>query len=147
VSELRQIVCPHDNAVNRVPADRLADNPKCGKCRTPLFTGAAIELNAEGFDKQLTQSHVPLLVDFWAPWCGPCRIMAPAYQKSAQLLEPQFRVAKVNTEEQPALTARFGIRGIPTLILFANGREVARQSGALTQPEQIASWARNQRQS
>jgi thioredoxin 2 len=144
VSDLKQIVCPHDNAVNRVPASRLTDHPKCGKCHQPLFVGTPLELTAQSFEKHSAQTQLPLLVDFWAPWCGPCNMMAPAYHKAAALLEPQFRLAKVNTEDNQALAARFGIRSIPTLILFANGREVARQSGALMQPEQIASWARSQ---
>jgi len=142
MSELRQIVCPHDDAVNRVPAERLADHPKCGKCHQPLFAAAPLELTTERFDRHLTQSAIPLLVDFWAPWCGPCKMMAPAYQQAARLLEPGMRVAKVNTEAEPALAARYGIRSIPTLILFANGQEVARQSGAMTSAEGIAGWAR-----
>src|SRR5437016_2287410 len=132
MSELRQIVCPHDDAVNRVPAERLADHPKCGKCHQPLFAGVPLELTTERFDRHLTQSGIPLLVDFWAPWCGPCKMMAPSYQQSASLLEPAMRLAKVNTEDHPALAARYGIRSIPTLILFKNGQEAARQSGALT---------------
>jgi len=143
LSELKQIVCPYDGAVNRVPADRLTEHPKCGKCHQPLFTGAPVELTAQSFEKHLTQSQIPLLVDFWAPWCGPCKMMAPAYQQAAGLLEPGMRLAKVNTEDQPSLAARFGIRSIPTLILFSNAKEVARQSGALTQAGPIAQWARS----
>jgi thioredoxin 2 len=139
-----QIVCPHDGAINRVPATRLADNPRCGRCSKPLFTGTPLELDESGFDRQIAQNHLPLLVDFWAPWCGPCRMMAPAFEKAARLLEPQLRLAKVNTEQVPALASRLGIRSIPTLILFSGGREAARQSGALTAPERIAAWARAQ---
>lgn len=137
-----QIPCPHDGALNRVPAARLAEDPRCGKCHEPLFQGAPLELDEAGFDRHLQKSQLPLLVDFWAPWCGPCRMMAPAFTKAAGLLEPRARLAKVNTEQQPALGARFGIRSIPTMILFAGGREIARQSGAMTNPEQIANWAR-----
>jgi thioredoxin 2 len=134
------IVCPHDGAVNRLPAARLTDQPRCGKCHQSLFESHPIELTDASFDRH-ARSELPLLVDFWAPWCGPCRAMAPAFEKAAGLLEPRMRLAKVNTEEAPELANRFGIRSIPTLILFAGGREVARQPGALTSAEQIARWA------
>ena len=112
--------------------------------RQPLFAGEPAELSASNFDRHLTQSQIPLLVDFWAPWCGPCRMMAPAFAKAAGLIEPRLRLAKVNTEDESGLGARFGIRSIPTLVLFAEGRELARQSGALTSAEQIARWAASQ---
>ena len=102
------------------------------------------EVNAQEFDQIVASSTVPVVADFWAPWCGPCRMMAPAFHAAAALLEPAVRIAKVNTEEEPDLAARFGIRSIPTLILFAGGREIARQSGAMNAPEQIARWARGQ---
>jgi len=139
-----QVLCPHDGAINRIPAARLRDAPKCGKCHAPLFAGEPLELDAPGFERQLAHGQLPLLVDFWAPWCGPCRMMAPAFHQAAGMLEPQMRLAKVNTEQQPELAARFGIRSIPTLILFAGGREVARHSGALTAAAQIAAWAGGQ---
>jgi thioredoxin 2 len=140
-AETLQVVCPHDGAINRIPASRLGDAPRCGRCRLALFSGAPLELNAAGFERQVGRDELPLLVDFWAPWCGPCRMMAPAFQQATALLEPRMRVAKVNTEDEPALAARFAIRSIPTMILFAGGREVARHSGALTAPSQIAAWA------
>jgi thioredoxin 2 len=144
MSDPLQIVCPHDDVVNRVPADRLAEHPKCGKCKQPLFTGKPLALTAQRFDAHLRTSSIPIIVDFWASWCGPCLMMAPAFEKAASLLEPHFRLAKVDTEAEQALAARFGIRSIPTLILLAGGKEVARQSGALTSPEMIANWARTQ---
>jgi thioredoxin 2 len=139
-----QVPCPRDGAINRIPAARLGDAPRCGKCHEPLFEGAPLELDEAGFQRQLQNSDLPLLVDFWAPWCGPCRMMGPAFHKAASLLEPRMRLAKVDTEQHPAIASRFAIRSIPTLILFAGGREVARQSGALTAPEQIARWAGSQ---
>lgn len=137
------LVCPHCQAVNRIAADKLGHQPDCGACHQPLFTGQPLALDAAGFDRQLTRSQIPLLVDFWAPWCGPCRMMAPAFEQAAQLLEPQLRLIKVNTEDEQALAARYQIRSIPTLALFANGREVARQAGALRSAAEIARWATN----
>jgi thioredoxin 2 len=136
-----QLACPQCNAINRVPAHRLADGPACGGCRAGLFAGKPFALDAVGFDAHAQRSGLPLLVDFWAPWCGPCRTMAPAYAQAAALLEPQVRLAKVDTEAEPALGARFGIRSIPTLALFLHGRELARQAGAM--PLQgIVQWTR-----
>ncbi len=137
------VVCPHCHAANRIPADRLADGGSCGKCKAQLFAGEPVELGAANFDTHAERSDIPLLVDFWAPWCGPCRSMAPAFAQAAKQLEPEFRLAKVNTEDEPQLAARFGIRSIPTLALFRNGREVARQSGAMDAASLIR-WVRAQ---
>jgi thioredoxin 2 len=125
------VVCPHCDTTNRVARDRLDDGAKCGQCRGALFAGHPVELTQANFERHVTMSDVPVVVDFWAPWCGPCGMMAPAYEEAAARLEPHVRLGKLNTEDNPGVAARFGIRGIPTLIAFRNGREVARQSGAL----------------
>ncbi|MBS0458569.1 MAG: thioredoxin TrxC, partial [Proteobacteria bacterium] len=125
------IACPACNGLNRVPDARLAEAPKCGKCGAALFTGHPLALDDAGFHAHVERAGLPVLVDFWAPWCGPCRIMAPQFEAAARQLEPRLRLTKVDTEAQPALGSRFGIRSIPTLVLFRLGHELARQSGAM----------------
>jgi thioredoxin 2 len=133
------LVCPHCDAINRVPSARLGDGPQCGVCHKPLCPGTPLALTPANFRRQLDESDLPVLVDFWAPWCGPCRMMAPVFEQAAARFAASVRLAKLNTEEHPQLAGQFGIRGIPTLILFHRGREVDRLSGALPFP-QLVSW-------
>ena len=143
LADTLHIVCPHCHTTNRVRVVDLPNAPDCGQCHQPLFNRHPLELDGASFDKHIGRSHVPVLVDFWAPWCGPCRMMAPAYEQAAGLLEPQVRVAKLNTEEGQAIAARFNIRSIPTLALFVGGKEVARQAGAFRTAQDIADWTRS----
>jgi len=136
-----QIVCPHCHTVNRVPSNRLADGGNCGKCKKSLFNGKPVNLNEATFARHVEKSDLPILVDFWAEWCGPCKMMAPAYEQAAAQLSPHVRLAKVNTEQSQNLSARFNIRSIPSLVLFHHGKEVARMAGA-TNEAGIVNWVR-----
>jgi thioredoxin 2 len=131
MSDSLHLVCPHCQAVNRVPITRLSQQPNCGKCHQPIFSGTPIELTAATLQNQIKKNGIPVLVDFWAPWCGPCKSMAPAFAQAAKALEPRVRLGKLNTDVEQGLGNQYGIRSIPTLVLFNGGKEVARQSGAM----------------
>lgn len=143
MSDSLHIVCPHCHTTNRVRSDDLTQAPDCGSCHKPLFVAHSLALDESNFERHISRSQIPVLVDFWAPWCSPCRQMAPAFEQAAAQLEPKVRLVKVNTEEAEALGARFNIRSIPTLALFANGIEVARQAGAMGAAD-IVRWTREQ---
>ena len=142
-SETMHIVCRHCATVNRVVQERMGEQARCGRCKQALFTGKPVTLNDENFDLHVTKSDLPIVVDFWAPWCGPCRMMAPAFEQAAGALEPGVQLAKLNTEEAPRTASRFGIRSIPTLAIFRGGSEIARQSGAVDYVT-LTRWIRSQ---
>ncbi|HMV17809.1 MAG TPA: thioredoxin TrxC [Zoogloea sp.] len=131
------VPCPHCGAINRLPGERLRDQGRCGRCKQALFTGEPLHLTGEDFWIHAGRGEIPLVVDFWAPWCGPCRSMEASFAAAARRLEPAYRLGKVNTEDEPDLATRFGIRSIPTLVLMRGGREVARRSGAIGADELV----------
>jgi thioredoxin 2 len=141
MSELLQVACPHCHTINRLARARLAERPTCGRCKQPLFAGHPVELDAAAFAAHAERSELPLLVDFWAAWCGPCRMMGPQFERAAAELEPQMRLGKLDTEAEPAIAGRFAVRSIPTMILLRGGREIARQAGAMSSAD-IVRWAR-----
>ncbi len=137
------ITCPKCNAKNRLPSDRLGDGPKCGKCKKPIFSGKPMDITAANVAAVLNHNEIPVLVDCWAPWCGPCKSFAPTFEQAARELEPNVRLAKLNTESHQQVAGRWKIRSIPTLILFKQGKEVARLSGAVGLP-QLKQWLKQQ---
>lgn len=135
------VVCAHCNAVVRLPAERMHDAPRCPQCHSAVFEGKPVALTAASFDQHIGRNDLPVLVDFWAPWCGPCVAMAPHFEEAASKLEPALRFAKLNTQDEPQPAQKYNIRSIPTLIMFRGGREIARQSGSMT-VGQLAAWIR-----
>lgn len=142
MNKLLQIPCTHCRSLNRVPNTRLTDRPICGHCHAPLFTGQPFVLTTDNFELHASRSDIPLVVDFWAAWCGPCQVMAPAYHKAAKMLEPEVRAGKINSDEERSLAARFEIVSIPTLIIFREGRELGGKPGIM-ETHEIVRWVRS----
>jgi len=139
MSQSRQIICGNCGRINRLPAERAPEGARCGSCHQMMFTGHPIEVDEEGFGRHIAHSDIPVLVDVWAPWCGPCRAMAPMFERATQQLEPRVRLLKLNSDNAPALSSRLGITGIPTLLLMHDGREIARHAGAMD-ARSIIAW-------
>ena len=143
MSARKHVVCSNCLTTNRVPADKLDAGGVCGKCGKPLFTGKPVELTSANFSKIIGNNELPVMVDFWASWCGPCKMMAPVFEQAAQQLEPNLLLAKLNTENEQAIAARYNIRSIPTIAIFSGGRVVAQQAGAMDL-RSLTGWAQSQ---
>ena len=143
MSQSKHLVCPHCQAVNRIAEDKLDQQPTCGKCKERLFVGQPVELTDQSFAKHLRRNDIPLVVDFWAPWCGPCKMMGPHFKTATAQMEPKIRFAKLNTEHAQKTAAQFSIRSIPTVAIFRNGREIARQAGAMD-ARALTNWIQSQ---
>ncbi len=141
MSDTCQIVCGSCGRINRLPTARAPDGARCGACHQPMFTGHPIEVDEDGFGRHVANSDIPVLVDVWAPWCGPCRAMAPMFERAASELEPEVRVLKLNADEAPGVSSQLRISGIPTLLLMRGGREISRQSGAMD-ARSIVAWTK-----
>jgi thioredoxin 2 len=139
MSASQQIVCGQRGQINRLPAERSLEAARCGSCHQPIFSGHPIEVDEQAFNRHVAHSDIPVLVDVWAPWCGPCRSMAPMYDRAARELEPKVRLLKLNSDTAPGVSSRLGISGIPTLLLMRGGREISRTAGAMD-TQKIVSW-------
>ncbi len=141
-NESLHLICPHCDATNRLPRTRLGEGAQCGRCKQSLFVAQPVVLTHANFHRHIANGDVPIVVDFWAPWCGPCKMMAPIFEQAAAQLEPQVRLAKLNTEVEQGIASEFAIRSIPTLIIFKKGQEIARQAGAMDLSS-LVRWVRH----